>query len=931
MKFIKRFMAVILTILLFAVSVAGCASSKEQASDMLTREEWIAMLMEAYHMDECYNTTPVFADVSTQSEYFVQIQSCAEWEIVDKTSRFYPELTATNLFAIVTAVRAVGLDKVEKTKDAPSLESAEEIADYFLQQTNMKLDMSDDLTAKTAQQILDASLELAAGLVLEQYHDLQYQDGVLEISENDIAIDYEKQTAELHGIQAEAGTVIVVSPSATLPDGLMAKVTSVDGTRISFENAEMEEVIDSLLLYGTYAPEILRVTPLTDGVTAEYGEEASASAAEALSAYTVPKAQTLGLSGSAPSVQSMLKKEIEVEDAVLKLDKKLEENGAQVRINGSVGIKDILVTAELDCSLMKFNKASLQVDSTIAADISVSAKLDRTFKLAKIECRLWKVVGVDFIVSLHIDLNGNISVEFSVENCEGVSYKPDAKPKCFAKFQKPELEAQVQVQASAEPSITAELVIGPWSVTNIGAEVDLNAEAKVLSTEDGLTCTDVKMYVLVSAFVGREAQNGDETLLAKFGVQKNWDIWTKDNTKMKKAWHVENAQVVPACTREENVYEEKSFDAFKNSQDFTNDTQNSLNSGAKSCSDGEFYYYVSGTLIDDTYLDSHIIKETKDGNEQEVIYNSDNEISNLSLYENKLYFIDDNNLVQLNITDRNSIVLDTFEYFADYIIYNDKLYEFGTKDYNSSRGYIGGCFSEIDFNEDVTKSSALFYYGSAYYRHGVTEESQLSSITRITSAVIVDDWLYFQWTASMNGKFGIGCVSLNEDTHNPINYEFYYFPDEINPTSSMQIANDRLFFLSSINQVAYFDLSTKEWEIIDIQFSQTSNAITSKGYYVLSNTIYVFTSHDVYLIDLSSKIARRVESYLEILKDNNIYEDNFGFFPDNFIFEGECFINLGQYIYRPSDGTGPDGTTGIHRDLISLNDVINAKYKENKS
>ena len=72
MRFIKRFMAVILTISLFAVSVAGCASSKEQASDMLTREEWIAMLMEAYHMDECYNTTPVFADVSTQSEYFVQ-------------------------------------------------------------------------------------------------------------------------------------------------------------------------------------------------------------------------------------------------------------------------------------------------------------------------------------------------------------------------------------------------------------------------------------------------------------------------------------------------------------------------------------------------------------------------------------------------------------------------------------------------------------------------------------------------------------------------------------------------------------------------------------------------------------------------------------------------------------------------------------------
>ena len=640
MKFIKRFMAVILTISLFAVSVAGCASSKEQASDMLTREEWIAMLTEAYHMDECYNTTPVFADVSTQSEYFVQIQSCAEWEIVDKTSRFYPELTATNLFAIVTAVRAVGLDKVEKTKDAPSLESAEKIADYFLQQTNMKLDMSDDLTAKTAQQILDASLELAAGLVLEQYHDLQYQDGVLEISENDIAIDYEKQTAELHGIQAEAGTVIVVSPSATLPDGLMAKVTSVDGTRISFENAEMEEVIDSLLLYGTYAPEILRVTPLTDGVTAEYGEEASASAAETLSAYTVPKTQTLGLSGSAPSVQSMLKKEIEVEDAVLKLDKKLEENGAQVRINGSVGIKDILVTAELDCSLMKFNKASLQVDSTIAADISVSAKLDRTFKLAKIECRLWKVVGVDFIVSLHIDLNGNISVEFSVENCEGVSYKPDAKPKCFAKFQKPELEAQVQVQASAEPSITVELVIGPWSVTNIGAEVDLNAEAKVLSTEDGLICTDVKMYVLVSAFVGREAQNGDETLLAKFGVQKNWDIWTKDNTKMKKAWHVENGQVVPACTRGTGLFaqqETENPEKIVEAQIELQKRQWNMNFGSNFDYSDKYFVYKNSDFQDNDIYDQIICR---DSSGEETIIAEARMIGSLGIYANRVYYND---------------------------------------------------------------------------------------------------------------------------------------------------------------------------------------------------------------------------------------------------------------------------------------------------
>lgn len=545
----KKFFALLLSLIILLGVFSGCTSSDENENAM-TREVWIGMLADAYSLDTCYNNTPVYSDVPESSAYFEQIQSCVEWNILDADTRFYPSLSATNAFAVVTAVRAIGLDKIEKTTNAPSLESIEEIEDYFVQQTDIELEMPSALTQDTAQQILDASLDLAAGLVLKQYHNFEYQDDVLVIRENDITVDYENQTASVRGTRVSNGAVVVVQPSSTLPQGLMVKVTESDGNRFSFEDAQLEDVYTAFSFYGTYTPEVLSVTPLTDGVTVQNNSSDTAVQAEnAAAVYEPPAVQPLGLSAGTPSAQPMVDAKVTMKDLVYEIDKTIESNGASVNVNGSIGIKDILVTAVLEYDLLKLKEASVQVDSTIVANLEVSSKIDKTFKIAKVRCRLYEMIGVDFIVSLHIGLDGKISVDFSVDDCEGISYQPEKKAKIYANFQKPDLQAEVQVQAAADPSITAELVVCSLAVTNIGAEVGLRADAKVLSTADGLTCTDVNMYVLVSAFVGHDAQNGKETLLAKLGVQKDWDIWTKDNTKMKKSWHIENGQVVPQCTR----------------------------------------------------------------------------------------------------------------------------------------------------------------------------------------------------------------------------------------------------------------------------------------------------------------------------------------------------------------------------------------------
>lgn len=340
-----------------------------------------------------------------------------------------------------------------------------------------------------------------------------------------------------------------------------------------------------------------------------------------------------------------------------------------------------------------------------------------------------------------------------------------------------------------------------------------------------------------------------------------------------------------------------------------NEIQNNLNANSRFCLDDKYYYYFSGDYIDGQYYtDGYIIKENiKTGKKKKIYYTSD-EISNLSVYRDNLYFLESTNLVQINTNGENKHIIDSFEYaYGKYIINENKIYTFGARDYTIN-DYMGGCLICIDLNKP-DEMTTLFYYGSAYYRAGVSEESPLSQITVLDSVIIIDDMLYFSWSASMDKNYGIGCVSLNDNTHDAAYFDFYFDTTK----DKMQYDNNRIYSVSN-ESLFYFDISNKTWSSFKLPIDPLNDTIYD--YYITNDKLYLFLRDKILEINTESQSVINEVALSQYYNDNE--SESYGYFCDSVIYNGYCYVNIGKFEYGPSDGTGPDIIKGKHKSIVPL-------------
>lgn len=346
------------------------------------------------------------------------------------------------------------------------------------------------------------------------------------------------------------------------------------------------------------------------------------------------------------------------------------------------------------------------------------------------------------------------------------------------------------------------------------------------------------------------------------------------------------------------------------------DAQNNLNAQSVICTDGESYYFFASEIIDGTARAGSIIRENISSGEQENLYNSESALTSLSICGEYLYFIESENIIRINKNGLNKQVLYDFDAWARYIIYNNRLYCCGWDNDFDQKGYVSGVLTSIDLGGDVTKSSALFYYGSAYYRHGVDTESQLSQITVIESIVIVNDQLYFLWDTSMNRKYGIGSVSLNTNTHDASNFTFNYWNIDQGPIGNeMQYYNNCLYLANG----SYFNIKQNTWNAF---FSTAQNpSIVIVDFQVFDNCIYFFERKIIMGFDLATGQKICNIPYSQILQETD--EDQYGYIVDSIVYNDACIIHIGKTQYRVSgDGFTYDGTKGEYEKIIRLEKVV---------
>ena len=541
----KRIIAILLTIAtVFSImTTTGC---NNKTVKIYTRGEWVSALSELFGMEEPYNLEPYFEDVDGNDPVFNAVQNCVEWEIIEKSDKFNPNDRADVNFAIETAIKAIGLERIENSIDGEKLNTSKACIDYFNEKSNVKYISGSNLYMDTAESVLKDISRIYSEMEMKQKYEFNYADNTRVFTEKDIVFSMDGTSAILNNKTAKVGDIISVEPSAYYPKGKYAKVTAVDGNKINYVTPELDELIKNVDISGTYTPEILGVIPLMEGVKVK---SIDGSAIKSQAFYgSEGNGQIIFLKDDEDKSINLGNVEIEIENAT-------PGNYASFAIGGSVALKNITITPDFDIKGIIVNKAAATVNSTLEATIKLASgtinsgdKFEKSWPLAQIPCKLYGAIGVTFVLALKVGLEGEITIDFSVDTSAGFEYKPFRSAKFHANGSNPNVDLSITAKAYAKPEVRVDFEIGPVDVASVGVNggIEASATTKLIGTSDDVGCIDLDAYVPLSIFVGAENK---ETLLGKLGVKKSWKIWTKDNSIWKKNWHVENWEIVEECTK----------------------------------------------------------------------------------------------------------------------------------------------------------------------------------------------------------------------------------------------------------------------------------------------------------------------------------------------------------------------------------------------
>ncbi len=557
----KRTIAILLlaTLLLTPFStMSGCKRGEEKLH-ILTRAEWIYELAKGFGLEDCYDKTPVFEDVSLENSCFNQIQACVEWEILEKEEEFRPEERADMEFAVITAVKAIGLERIEHSIGGVRLESENDMLNYFKEQSQIKLMDGSALYTNTAFEILQEAIQIYNNLELEPYQEFVYQPEVCTLTEQEVSFSADGYTGTMGTAAVKEGDIIVIEPSVFYPEGKYAKVVSVEGETFTYTEPELEEILDQVTLSGTYEPEILGVIPLMEGVEVESigGEEAIQQS------YQMAGGKTGMMYVKSMVVSTQIERTgntYTMNNIVINLPTmKTPVQGVMTSVSGSVSLKNIKATVDIEWGkLGGLKKAEIKLDNTIETRISVAGKYEKTYQLVKVPCTLYGVMTLNLVLAAKVGFDGEVSFVWSVDTTESVKYRPFKEKSLHAYGSNSNMNVEIKSDLRVNPEFKAEVLLGPLSVLNMGAYSGINASVKgtLIGTGEEPDCVDIQAYVPLAIFVNQENGKNSKNLLGKLGIGKTWSIWTASSSPFTKGWHVEDGEIVPKCTRGEQEEED---------------------------------------------------------------------------------------------------------------------------------------------------------------------------------------------------------------------------------------------------------------------------------------------------------------------------------------------------------------------------------------
>jgi len=571
----KKLYSMISLLLILPLVLAGCGKSTEDASKAnvdladsisesadsqqpeleddanLSKAQWAWMICEQFGYSEGEEEHEAFySDVEPSDDYYNEIQLCKAFEVFTEEGAFEPDTLVSWNYALESAVRAIGIEKLQLSEG--------ELVDYYTQNIAdvSGNNMDDALTVADAALILNYAYDYNAEVELPQEYSVKYKESVYEVPVSNITIKGDGETATINSNETyEMGDILC----AVEDDGGAAfaiKLTEVNGTEVKYIPTAFEDVYEQLRISGTYTPTVIEV----DGA-----DDIEVS----LISDTTNPWEACSLRTNLPGKRSM-------EKVGLKASKSgISYNYNEDGLSFNAALSNFKATVDTD--FPKKFEAQVTFDTSVDVTYRNDEYKSNTIPLGDAKLGICPGVYAKLSLYINVGVNGEATLAYSSKVVTDVGYKKGAGLRSSVNSKDAQCTFEAQCTVVAEPTAKVDLRLGSksWesfseSAANAKVSTGLVAVAETkadLLGKEQLVCADVLAYVPL-----RWAINEDGCLLTNISkkLKASGDVWNSENSPCRWHYHWENGTLVEACTRGEDKVEtppvdeaEEPYDEYK--------------------------------------------------------------------------------------------------------------------------------------------------------------------------------------------------------------------------------------------------------------------------------------------------------------------------------------------------------------------------------
>lgn len=551
----KRQIKFILTLLALIAVLAGCGSKPQEAASnrggtgggSLTKGEWIGLLGDKFGYNDPFTEDAFYSDVNSGYAYYAQIQACAEWEVIPEQGTFQPEDAASWEYAIQTAVRAVGIDRIT---NAGLSVSEDTLVDFFRNNiaNTGAVDLNDTIAAGDAEQLLGYAVNYMYGLAPAERFEYTYNENVHETSADAVSFRGDGMTATVNdGRSYQVGDIIYLAPSAT-ETAAAIRVTGTDGGQLTYEQASVEDVYSELQISGAFDATIVSV------------ESADMDTTEVSLRNTRPGVMYCAYERQSYTASTLFQRETAGE--AVQTGASFNGNTAHFDVslggNGefAIDITNIKVTTDIDYSFfggLKHADAVVTFDDKIT--VSYTAEhYSKSIPLGSVQLQLGTTpCNVELSLTLNIGFDGEVTLTYTSSVVGSLGYKKNCGLSKSLDNQNATFDFHAEATVTAEPTAKVDLRLLNMSIANLqvttGVVAVANVDVDLMGNQP--TCVDIYLYVPL-----RWGINQDGCIMTNISDKLKYSqtIWDSENSPINKRFHWEDGVETPddQCTRGQN-------------------------------------------------------------------------------------------------------------------------------------------------------------------------------------------------------------------------------------------------------------------------------------------------------------------------------------------------------------------------------------------